>query len=245
MSPLISIITVTKNCGATIRSTLESVKAIKAANIEYIIVDGVSTDDTLQIINEYQQYVDVLISERDTGIYNAMNKGIALANGKYILFINGDDELIPGGFAEVIRYLEAESADVISATTLVGSPAEPEETLIAKPWHLLFFNSIPHPSTFVTASLLKNQPFREDLRIASDYDFFLRAYLSHRQFSIVPSVIAIHQRGGASSDIQKSKGEVERVRRELLGLRFHAVNMVMVFYRIFKKTVVGLRSNAG
>ena len=92
---LISIVTVVWNAEATIARTLRSVAAVKAQDIEYIIVDGLSTDGTLGIIHSFGALVDRLISERDTGIFNAMNKGAAAASGRFILFINADDELAP------------------------------------------------------------------------------------------------------------------------------------------------------
>jgi glycosyltransferase involved in cell wall biosynthesis len=192
---LLTIITVTKNCEETINRTLESVNAVKRPGVEYIVVDGVSTDATLEIILSWKGLVDRLVSEPDEGIYNAMNKGVRLANGRYVLFINGDDALIIDGFSAAIDAMTRGSDGIICATTLVGGLVDPVETLTAKPWRLPFFNSIPHPSSFVRRDLLLRNPFREDLRIASDYDFFLGAYLASERFFILPAAAALHQRG--------------------------------------------------
>lgn len=234
MAPLLSIVTVTKNCDTTIGRTLESVKKIKTPEIEYIIVDGLSDDNTLSIVQQHREIVNTLISENDSGIYNAMNKGIALARGKYVLFINGDDELVADGFPEVLQKLQGGQADILCATTLVGSVDAPSEILVAKPWHLLFFNSIPHPSTFVATSLLRKYRFREDLRIASDYNFFLQAYLLRQNFIVVPAVTALHQRGGASGNTQRSFAEVDRIRREQLGWSYLIANGMIHLYRFLK-----------
>ena len=83
----LSIITVTKNCAATIARTLESIAAIKNLRVECVIVDGVSTDGTGPIIEAKKDLVDIFLSEPDTGIYNAMNKGVQLSSGKFLLFI--------------------------------------------------------------------------------------------------------------------------------------------------------------
>jgi glycosyltransferase involved in cell wall biosynthesis len=179
--PLLSIVTVTKNCAASLKATLESVKAIKKADIEYIIIDGSSTDGTVELIKNSGELVDKFISEPDFGIYNAMNKGLDLAVGKYILFINGDDELIPEGFPILWPLLLDGNASIITAKTRVLSSGELAPTLISKPWQLFFFNTIPHPSTFILTVLLKKYRFREDLRIASDYDLFLRLLLAGYQ----------------------------------------------------------------
>lgn len=242
MSPLLTIVTVTKNCDATLEQTLLSVKAIKDSTIEYLIIDGVSTDGTLDLVKRYGALVDGIISEADTGIYNAMNKGVGYAKGKYILFINGDDELVSEGFPAVLSALQSGAGEIICATTLVGSLSTPSETLIGVPWRLPFFNSIPHPSSFVATSLMRRYPFREDLKIASDYDFFLQAFLGRHQFKIIPAITALHQRGGASGDSQRSLVEISQVRRDQLGWRYPIVTSLNQFYRLLKPLVQYVRN---
>jgi glycosyltransferase involved in cell wall biosynthesis len=238
-APLLSIVTVTKNCAATIDKTLDSVGAVKRPGVEYVVVDGVSTDSTLEVIRARGGLVDRLVSEPDSGIYNAMNKGVCLARGRYVLFINGDDALVANGFTDVMEAMALGRDGIICATTLVGELASPAETLVAKPWRLPFFNSIPHPSSFVRRELLLRSPFREDLRIVSDYDFFLGAYMAGESFLVLKVVTAQHQRGGASGDVQRSRAELEQVRRELLGWRYPLVNGVAALYRACKCTIRG------
>ena len=238
---LLTIVTVTKNCDATIDRTLDSVSAVKRPGVEYVVVDGVSTDATLEAIRARGALVDLLVSEPDSGIYNAMNKGVGLARGRYVLFINGDDALVADGFSAVMDTMARGQDGIICATTVVGELASPAATLVAKPWHLPFFNSIPHPSSFVRRELLLRNPFREDLRIVSDYDFFLGAYLARQSFRVLPVVTALHQRGGASGDVQCSQAELERVRRERLGWRYPLLNGVVALYRQCKR-VIGVRA---
>ncbi|WP_412778171.1 glycosyltransferase family 2 protein [Thalassospira lucentensis] len=237
VDPLISVVTVTWNCAKTLEKTLLSVEAVKSDVMEYLVIDGGSTDGSLELIKAYDHIVDLLVSEEDSGIYNAMNKGAALAKGRYILFINGDDELVEQGFPAVMQAMERGKSDIICATTLVGSVKEPCEILVAKPAKLPFFNTIPHPSSFVRISLMKACPFREDLRIASDYDFFLQAFLGRRAFEVLPVVTALHQRGGASGNQDLSALEIERVRRQRLGWKYHFVEGIRNLYRVFKRIV--------
>jgi glycosyltransferase involved in cell wall biosynthesis len=237
---LLTIITVTKNCATTIGRTLDSVNVVKQPGVEYVVVDGVSTDATLETIRARGALVDRLVSEPDSGIYNAMNKGVQLARGHYVLFINGDDALVPDGFPVVLEAMAWDQNGIICATTLVGELASPVETLVAKPWRLPFFNSIPHPSSFVRRELLLRSPFREDLRIVSDYDFFLGAYLAGQSFCILPVVTALHRRGGASGNVMRSQLELQRVRRERLGWRYPFVNVVSVLYRQCKRVIPGI-----
>lgn len=230
-APLLTIATVTRNCAPSIAATLQSVASVKRDLIEYVVVDGASTDGTLEHLKAATGLIDRLVSEPDTGIYNAMNKAVGLARGDYVLFINGDDELVSDGFDVVMRALANRAGDIICATTLVGSAQQPTEKLVAEPWKLFFHNSIPHPSAFTSRELLQRFPFREDLQISSDYDFFLRSLLARRRFHAVAEVTALHHRGGASGDVMKSVSEVEKVRRDHLGLLYPIALAVSRIYR--------------
>jgi glycosyltransferase involved in cell wall biosynthesis len=236
-TPLVSIITVTKNCALTLPKTLESVRAVKTSLVEYIIIDGVSTDGTLDLIRAAGDLVDFYISEPDTGVYNAMNKGVDSANGQYLAFVNGDDEIISDGFLQALMLLQANHPDVLACRSrLVGSIDESVATLDPVPWHLYFFNSIPHPSSFVASPLLKALHLREDLRIASDYDLFLKLYLQGRNFQVSDAISAVHARGGLSSNHALSSAEVERIKRENLGpVRYAAVRTIECIHRLRKK----------
>lgn len=232
--PVLSIITVTKDCASTLEKTIHSVRDIKSCDVEYLIIDGVSTDGTLELISNYETVVDTLISEPDTGIYNAMNKGVKHATGNYVLFMNGDDEIVSDGFEDVMTAVRSSKAPIICATTIVDDKANPSEILLAEPWKLFFFNSIPHPSSFVKRSLMMQCPFREDLRIASDYDFFLQALLTKTQFYKVSKPTALHRRGGMSGDEEKSLTEVEKIKKERLKWRYPFIKLIHQFYRMGK-----------
>ena len=235
-APLLTLVTVTKNCASTIGATLKSVAAIKQPGIEYLVVDGVSTDGTLERVTATVNLVDLLISEPDTGIYNAMNKAVSKATGHYIAFINGDDELIADGFGALLATLQTRHSNIVSGTTLVGSREQPEERLVCEPWKLPFHNSVPHPSTFVARALLTAWPFREDLRIASDYDFFLRCFLARERFVRIEADLALHYRGGASANAPQSQLEVERVRRDQLGWLVPLTDAGRLAYRMIART---------
>ena len=93
-SPLLSVITVVKNDAERLLRTIKSVAAYKGQLTEYIVVDGGSVDRTIDLISQNMRLIDVFVSEPDDGIYDAMNKGIDLASGKYLIFINAGDELL-------------------------------------------------------------------------------------------------------------------------------------------------------
>jgi glycosyltransferase involved in cell wall biosynthesis len=215
---LLTIITVTKNCVDTIERTLKSVELSKTDEVEYVVVDGVSNDGTLEIIGKYSKLIDRFICEPDTGIYHAMNKGVAIANGEFVLFINGDDELIPDGVRQVLSLLPSCVEQVVCASThVVGDEINPTFSYRPNPARLVYWDSIPHPSSFIWRELLTQFPFREDLRIASDYDFFLRVFLAGALFKSVPYESARHYYGGASSDSNRMQSETDLILRENLG----------------------------
>jgi len=244
-NPLLSIVTVTRNCVDTLGQTLRSVQAVKGEDVEYLIVDGASDDGTLELIGRYGLLVDRLVSEPDNGIYHAMNKAIALARGDYVLFINGDDELIAAGFPGVIRALRACAGDVVCATTEVEASIWGSDPLVATPWRLPFHNAVPHSSAFVARSLLEKYRFREDLQIAADYDLFLRLFLDRKKFFIVDEATALHHRGGVSGDVGLSGDEVEQVKRERLKWLYPVVNFAMGLNRLRKQIFNGAQHGKG
>jgi glycosyltransferase involved in cell wall biosynthesis len=233
-SKLLTIVTVTKNCVSTIQQTLDSIKKIKKDNIEFVVVDGLSTDGTFELLEQNKFLINKLICEQDTGIYNAMNKGIGIAEGKYLLFINGDDEIISEGFASFFETLSKQEADILCCTTIAYSKTTGFDALIAKPWRLLFYNSVPHPSTFVKSCILKKFGFKENLRIAADYDFFLTSFLLKYEFKILPFSTSFHRRGGASSNVEASRIEIKKIRKERLGIFYYPLNLFNLAYTLIK-----------
>ena len=127
------------------------------------------------------------------------------------------------------------NASIISARTRVLREGKSEPDLVAKPWQLFFFNAIPHPSTFVLTALLMKYRFREDLRIASDYDVFLRLFLDGNRFIKVNAITALHHRGGASANSSLSLTEMDHIRLDRLGaMRYRFLNIAWEVYRFTK-----------
>ena len=238
-APLLSIITVTKNCTATIGRTLQSVQEIKSSEIEYIVIDGESTDGTLDIIRQTNGLIDMLVTEPDSGVYNAMNKGAMVATGRYILFLNGDDWLIADGFKQALEILSVEKPMILCCRSGVCWPHElTYEVLSPRPFLLPFFNTIPHLSTFISAEIQKSFTFREDLKIASDYDLFLRLFLRGYHFRIGNPIIAVHYRGGVSGDINLSIAEIERVKKDNLGVLYIFIRFMELLNRLRKRVFI-------
>jgi len=222
---LVSIITVTKNCAQTIARTLDSIRSVKSTEIQYIIIDGESTDGTLDIIRSHGDLVDVLISEKDGGVYCAMNKGAAIATGQYVLFLNGDDCLVADGFNSALDVLRSDQPKILSCRSDTHWRNE-QEVLVPRPFLLPFFNAIPHLSTFISLPIQRRFKYREDMKIASDYDLFLRLFIRGYYFKVSDLITAVHYRGGISAEMPQCVVEIERVKRDNLGLLYFVIKFI-------------------
>lgn len=203
-NPLVTIITVCYNSEKTIRDTIESVLHQTYLNIEYIIIDGVSTDGTLSIIEEYRPLFGKrmrCISERDKGIYNAMNKGIRMARGKLIGIINSDDFYEPDAVKMAVRNMSVKQCQVIYGYMRVLNGGRPK--YIGKENHKNLKNEmIPHPTCFVTRrTYQKYGLFLEWFKVAADYELMLRLYEKEDvAFTQVREVLADFRLGGTSAN---------------------------------------------
>ncbi len=200
--PLVTIITVVFNGEKHLDKTISSVINQTYKNIEYIIVDGGSTDGTLDIIRKYENLVDYWVSEKDQGIYDAMNKGIGLASGKYIGLINADDWYSLDAVEVVVQMFSQSRAEVIFGQVFFVDErlqlARILDVPIPKNRRELKIN-IVHPATFLAASIYKQKKFDIRFRLASDYAFFLDVFDSGATFLRVEKVLSYMRCGGSSS----------------------------------------------
>ena len=187
-APKISIITVCFNSVATIEDTIRSVLAQDHSNIEYIVIDGGSTDGTVEIITQYAASIDHFVTEPDKGIYDAMNKGVSLATGDLVGVLNSDDFYAQADAVSTIaKSLEAHDADVVFGDLVFVSPADPTRIVRAynagafRPWKLRFGWMPPHPSTFIRRNLFKEfGAYSLNFSTGADYEMFVRLLLRHR-----------------------------------------------------------------
>lgn len=205
----ISIITVCYNSAATIRDTIESVLAQTHPNIEYIIVDGSSTDRTLAILAEYRDSIAHVISEPDSGLYDAMNKGILAATGDIIGILNSDDfyennEVI-SDIANCFR--KNPQSDLVFGDIVFVNP-EQLDTITRhyrskhfRAWKLRFGWMPPHPATFIRKQAYQAVGlYALDYKISADYEMFVRMLMVKRlQFTRLDKVLVKMRAGGVSS----------------------------------------------
>ncbi len=208
MAPVVSIITVCFNSEKTIRNTIESVLSQDYPNIEYLIIDGGSTDNTLSIVREYDVRISRIVSERDHGIYDAMNKGISFASGEIIGMLNSDDIYINDhAVSELIKKMLSEDADSVFADLIIVDPDNLNKVIryydssYFEPSKFKFGWMPAHPTFFVKKALYdKVGPYSLDYQISADYEMLIRLlWVQKASYTYLQKPVVRMRYGGAST----------------------------------------------
>lgn len=240
----ISIITVCYNSAKTIKKTFESVKAQTYTNIEYIVVDGGSKDETLSLVNEYETIISKWVSESDKGLYDAMNKGIAMATGDIIGILNSDDTFYNDKVLEDIASFH--NSNTIDAS--VGNIIQHNEDgkvvrkYSAEKWtpEKLKIGFMPaHPGIFFKKELFDEfGMYSLDFKIGADYDlitrFFLKQNISWKYADITTTAMLI---GGVSSSGLESYKLISKEIAKALALNEIPFSMLKIQLRGFWKLI--------
>ena len=196
--PLVSVVTVVFNGKDVIERTLKNVLAQDYPNIEYIVVDGGSTDGTLEILKQYQSRLAYLCSEPDRGIYDAMNKGIAVASGDWINFMNAGDEFwsVDTVSKSAAQMLGEES--VLYGGVEIHYPGFFRAENPGCPDRLWRGMQFCHQSTFIRLPYHKNNTFNTANSIAADLEFFYTAHFKGENFKNLNQIVSRVITGGVS-----------------------------------------------
>lgn len=210
----ISIVTVSYNSAATIRDTIESVLSQGYKNVEYIIVDGASTDGTMAIVEEYRDRITLIVSEPDLGIYDAMNKGIALATGDVVGILNSDDFYESTDVLEAVcnSFLSAPDSQIVFGDIVfVNSDDLSRVTRFYgaahfRSWKLRFGWMPPHPATFIRSEAYELVgPYSLKYKISADYEMFVRLLLVCKlKYTRLDKTLVRMRAGGVSTSGVKS-----------------------------------------
>lgn len=204
----VSIITVSFNSAKTIADTIESVLSQDYPEIEYIIVDGNSSDDTVKIIRQYENRINKWISEKDQGMYDAMNKGIAMATGDVIGILNSDDVYINNHvISDLLALLEKQKAQVVFADLILVDQNDDNKVLRYydsghfHPNKFKFGWMPAHPTVFVQRELYKKAgKFSTNYQIAADYELLIRMLAIHKaRYAYFPKPVVRMRSGGVST----------------------------------------------
>ena len=210
----VSIITSCYNRAATIRDAVESVLAQDYNDIEYIVIDGASSDGTLAILEEYRDRIDILVSEPDGGMYEAINKGIRLATGDIIGLLHSDDVFFDRRtVSDIVSRFAKTGADLVYGDGIFVRPDAPQK--VVRNWisgsyarWKVRFGWLPlHPTVYIRRECFEKYGlYDESFRISADSDFLVRyLYLAKLRISYLRRYIVRMRMGGASTDVSKSR----------------------------------------
>lgn len=219
----LSVITINYNDALGLEKTIQSVSSQNFKDFEFLVIDGGSIDNSLDIIQEYQSTIDYWVSEKDTGIYNAMNKGIKASKGNYLLFLNSGDIL--SGITAIEDFITHKDfgGDIIYGDYQyeVGQKIFPDQLTP------LFFvrTSLPHQSTFFKREVFdKMGLYDEHYRIVADRGFYIKCFLSNQfVFKHINYPLSIFDLSGMSNDPlhkEKQASENEKMFQENYGIYY-------------------------
>ncbi len=206
-----SVVTVSFNCAGLITKTIESVLRQDYASLEYIVIDGGSTDGTAEIIREYQDRLAYWCSEPDGGIYQGMNKGIQQAQGDWIIFMNAGDTFADDHvLTQIASYADKERCDILYGDIFTTKDEELRLKTASAPCNKqrMYFC---HQAAFAKTSILRKMPFDTRFRMSADFHFFKRCYLMGYRFRHVPVTVAVYDSHGVSHT-QRIKGLQDNIR---------------------------------
>ncbi|WP_456380574.1 glycosyltransferase family 2 protein [Hydrogenimonas sp.] len=219
MDSRVSIVTVVRNGADTIERTIRSVLGQSWKELEYIVIDGGSTDGTVEILEKYEKEIAYRCSERDRGIVDAFNKGIRRAKGEVIGIVNADDFLEKDAIEKVVRAFSEEEADIVYGNVRYWKKGGKEYLYKADHTLLPKFMSINHPAVFVKREIYERFGlFDERYRVAMDYELMLRFFLKGAKFVHVDDVLSNMSLDGVSDRHWKEAyREVYEIRKSYFG----------------------------
>lgn len=231
---LFSIITINYNNGEGLRQTIDSVVSQSYHEYEYIVIDGGSTDESVNVIKSFSDKIDYWVSEKDRGIYHAMNKGVSQAHGEYCIFMNSGDCFYNNRVLELVDESKIRE-DIVVGKVVINdkdnliSPPPPSGELTM--YHL-YSGSIPHQGSFIRTYLLRNYPYDENLKISSDWKFFVQVLIiNNRSIRYLDLYVARYDLDGIStSNTALMREEKDNVLADLFPPR------VMADYRRMKQS---------
>lgn len=241
----ISIVTVVYNNAATIAHAIESVISQDYKDIEYIIIDGKSTDGTVDVINNYREHISVFVSEPDKGIYDAMNKGIKMASGDIVGILNADDFFYSNNVVSKIASAFSDDKDLqATIADIVFIKDEDHDRVLrhysAKSWRPSKFAwgyMPPHPGFFCKKEMYERYGYHQtDYKIAADYELLIRFLLVNNvRYKYLPLVTTKMRMGGAST---RNINSIITLNREIKrGCKENRIytNYLMIYSKYFFK----------
>jgi len=236
----VSIITVVYNGEKYLEQTIQSILNQTYKNIEYIIIDGDSTDGTIDIITKYEDKLAYWISEKDNGIYDAMNKGIQKATGELIGIINADDFYNGNKIIDNIvnLYTNSNTPDILYGKMKFINPYTNQSITIEPSINNLRYDmTLNHPTCFLKRELYNEKLFDTNFKICADYDLLMYFYQQEKTLVYVDKIVTIMRIGGASDNFLLSTNEVFVVQKKYFGLILAIKNLFNRYLRRLIKNI--------
>lgn len=234
---LVSIVTIVFNDVRNIERTIQSVVNQTYSPIEYIVIDGGSNDGTTEVIKKYSEKIDVLITEKDKGIYDAMNKGIKAATGQWIAFMNSNDTFHSATTIEDVFMSNFDSYDVVYG----NFSASNRNNIVIKPrllnefWVGMPFN---HQATFVRTDLHKKEPFQLKYKVSAVYAFFFLLYTKQCSFKYLDITVADYDMTGISHHSFYWLWDYWRI-----NLKYSKSKIISVMFKLIRYTLSRIKTN--
>ena len=234
--PQLSVITINFNNGNGLEKTIKSIVSQTFTDFEFIVIDGGSTDNSIDVIKKHSDKIAHWVSEKDNGIYHAQNKGMHASKGEYCLFLNSGDTLANDKVLTTV-FSEKMTADIvygdmqtIEQDQTVKHLKMPEKIGIKQ----LYRDTLWHPVSFIKRELFaKYGNYNEHFKIVADYEFFVRVIIGKKvSTKHISHEIAVFDTSGISSDMNKRKQLVEE-RREVQDMYFNP--LLLFFFRLYSK----------
>ena len=245
-TPLVSIITVVFNGEKYLEQTIKSIADLSYQNIEYIIIDGGSTDKTLDIIRQYEVKIDRVLSESDRGLYDAMNKGIALATGEIIGILNSDDLYLEDAVSEVVREYQKIQQPCVIYGDLYKFADERAVSLHRGNMSDRAFETasiiINHPTCFVHRSLYESfGTFDLEYEVGADRELMMRFHSRNVPFIKLDRLLAKFRLGGTTSNQSLSRIVNREIIQEYKLLNTYKIPRTRIAKVLLRKTVQSMR----
>lgn len=234
---LITIVTVCLNCEDVIEQTIKSVLKQRFDYFEYLIIDGKSSDNTLTIVNKYKNNKIRVYSEKDNGIYDAMNKASKLAKGKYIYYLNAGDTFVDDiVLLNVSKYLD-DKHDIYYGDVIYGNKVEKNSANYNLNYLVLHEKMICHQAIFVKKELLTNYSFNLQYKICADREWLIRLVKDNKKLYYMKDlIIANYDTNGISSNYEKfSKESLDIAKKYKGGLSCVFIRIKRLIGKIIKR----------
>lgn len=252
--PRISIITINYNNIEGLRNTLISIANQTDKNFEYIVVDGASNDGSLEVIQEYKDYITTWVSEKDKGVYDAMNKGVKMSSGEYVIFVNSGDKLHSSTVIQNLNQLSIDTDICLGRVNNIYTNGKsylwipPQESMLSLQY--LKWQPLHHPGALIKRELQLKYPYDLNLKICADRKFFIEALiLGNASYSTIPLIINEFGPQGISGPQSEHKMYDEdniiwqdlfpkRLYRDIISTNWMIQNISSIMARYYGKTKI-------